>query len=226
MITTYNALIIEDHPLIVDAYKQAFIQFSKRNKTVAFNVDTANDCDSAIFKINEAKASKDNIDLVFLDIKIPPSKNGEILSGEDLGVVIRTELPDTKIIVATTFSDNYRINTIFRNVNPEGFLVKNDLSSQELVLSIDKVLYGETYYCKTVIELMRKQVSNEIVIDAIDRKLLFELSQGCKMSELPDYIPLSLAALERRKRHLKEIFGLDDKSDRELLRVAAEKGFI
>lgn len=46
------------------------------------------------------------------------------------------------------------------------------------------------------------------------------------MSELPEVIPLSKGALEKRKHTLKEIFGVGDKTDKELLKVAAEKGFI
>ena len=46
------------------------------------------------------------------------------------------------------------------------------------------------------------------------------------MNELPQIIPLSLAALERRKRVLKEVFDVEKKSDRELLKVAEEKGFL
>jgi hypothetical protein len=37
---------------------------------------------------------------------------------------------------------------------------------------------------------------------------------------------LSIAAIERRKRILKEVFDVVGKGDRELLRVAEEKGFI
>tara|TARA_R110002049_G_C8991515_1_gene549089 strand:+ start:231 stop:452 length:222 start_codon:yes stop_codon:yes gene_type:complete len=73
---------------------------------------------------------------------------------------------------------------------------------------------------------MRKQVSNDIVIDEIDRRILYELSRGTKMSELPQIIPLSISGIEKRKRVLKELFNLDQKDDRGLIRIAEEKGFI
>ncbi len=46
------------------------------------------------------------------------------------------------------------------------------------------------------------------------------------MKELPNIIPISLAGIEKRKRHLKEVFSVKGLEDKELIRVAKEKGFI
>ncbi|MEP5338806.1 MAG: DNA-binding response regulator [Algibacter sp.] len=222
---SYNVLIIEDHPLIIEAYKSALLQMSSKNPELSFNIGIAEDCDSAYLKIKNA-SKKEGIDLVFLDIKLPPSKNGKIISGEDLGVKIIQLLPNSKIIVATTFNDNYRINSIFKSINPYGFLIKNDLNPRELILAIESVIYERPYYSKSVIELMRKLASNDLFIDDIDRKILYELSKGVKMSQLSAVIPLSISALEKRKRVLKELFNIDKNDDKDLFRVAEEKGFI
>ena len=55
---------------------------------------------------------------------------------------------------------------------------------------------------------------------------MYELSRGVKMKDLPDIIPMSMAGLEKRKRHLKVIFNVAQKADRFLILVAKEKGFI
>lgn len=223
---TYHVLIIEDHPLITEAYKKAFSQVSSKNPKQHFVISTAVNCDEALVKINEATQHQE-LDIVFLDIKIPPSTTNEsLLSGEDIGLKIMELLASSKIIVSTTFNDNYRINSIFKSLNPEGFLIKNDLNPKELVLAIESIIEGNPYYSKSVIELMRKLTSNDFLIDSLDRKLLYELSKGTKMSQLPNIIPLSISALEKRKRVLKEIFNLVDKDDRDLFRIAEEKGFI
>lgn len=223
---TYHVLIIEDHPLITEAYKKAFSQVSSKNPKQHFVISTAINCDEALVKINEATQHQE-LDIVFLDIKIPPSTTNEsLLSGEDIGLKIMELLASSKIIVSTTFNDNYRINSIFKSLNPEGFLIKNDLNPKELVLAIESIIEGNPYYSKSVIELMRKLTSNDFLIDSLDRKLLYELSKGTKMSQLPNIIPLSISALEKRKRVLKEIFNLVDKDDRDLFRIAEEKGFI
>jgi len=218
-----NVLIIEDHPLIINAYENALKQVKKNNKSLELDIDTAINSDEAIKKIEHALKTK-KIDLVFLDIKLPASQDGSIISGEDLGIKIREELPDTKIIIATTYNDNYRVNTIFKSVNPDGFLIKNDLNPKELVSAIEHIIDNTPYYSKSVIQLMRKQTSNDLFLDSVDRKLLYELSNGAKMSELPKKLSLSIAALERRKRTLKDLFNV--KTDRELFIIAEEKGFI
>lgn len=223
---TYHVLIIEDHPLITEAYKKAFSQVSSKNPKQHFIISSAVNCDEALVKINEATQHQ-QLDIVFLDIKIPPSTTNEsLLSGEDIGLKIMELLASSKIIVSTTFNDNYRINSIFKSLNPEGFLIKNDLNPKELVSAIESIIEGNPYYSKSVIELMRKLTSNDFLIDSLDRKLLYELSKGTKMSQLPNIIPLSISALEKRKRVLKEIFNLVDKDDRDLFRIAEEKGFI
>lgn len=223
---TYTVLIIDDHPLITSAYQSAFNYISKHTEIILFNIDVAHNCDMAEKKINHFLSENKNLDIVFLDISLPPSNDGKILSGEDLGLKINKLMPDTKIIVSTTFNDNYRIHSLFRNLNPDGFLVKNDISPKELVTTIKTVISDPPYYSTTVMKLLRNEVSSDIILDNIDRKLLYELSIGTMMKDLPKILLLSLPALEKRKRHLKQIFDVESPYDKELLLKAKEKGFL
>jgi DNA-binding NarL/FixJ family response regulator len=225
MSTKYKVLIIDDHPIIADAYKSAFEFISSENSKVNFEISIATNCDEAIEKIKDA-AKKSGIDIIFLDISLPPSSDGEYLSGEDLGIAIKKLLPKCKIVVATTFNDNYRIQAILKNVNPDGFLIKNDVNKDELVFAIKTLLDGSPYYSKSVLELFRKQASIDYKIDKIDRQLLYEMSIGTKMKDLPGIIPMSMPGLERRKKQLKKLFEVKDNDDRELILKAKEKGFI
>lgn len=221
----YNVLIVDDHPIIADAYKSAFEFISSENEKIKFDITIVNNSDDAIEKIT--KASKLNgFDIVFLDISLPPSSDGKILSGEDIGVKIRSLIPKCKIIVATTFNDNYRIQVILKNVNPDGFLIKNDINKDELVISIKTILANTPYYSKSVLELFRKQSSIDYKLDKIDRQLLYEMSIGTKMKDLPKIIPMSMTGLEKRKKHLKIIFEVKENDDRKLILRAKEKGFI
>ncbi len=221
----YNVLIVDDHPIIADAYKSAFDFISSENENVEFDISIVNNCDDAIEEINKAAKTK-GIDIVFLDISLPPSSDGKFLSGEDIGVKIRQVLPTCKIIIATTFNDNYRIQVILKNVNPDGFLIKNDVNKNELVTSIQSILAETPYYSKSVLELFRKQSSSDYKLDKIDRQLLYEMSIGTKMKDLPSIIPMSMTGLEKRKKQLKVLFEVKENDDRELILKAKEKGFI
>lgn len=221
----YTVLIVDDHPIIADVYKSAFELISTENSNISFNISMAHSCDEAIEYFNVV-SKKNDVDIVFLDISIPPSSDGKYLSGEDIGLKIREVLPECKIVVSTTFNDNYRIQVILQTLNPEGFLIKNDVNKEELVTSIKAVMNDTPYYSKSVLELFRKQLSTDYRLDKIDRQLLYEMSIGTKMKDLPHIIPMSMAGLEKRKKHLKILFKVQDNDDRELILIAKEKGFI
>lgn len=221
----YSVLIIDDHPLISNAYKSAFEHISVTDESYEFNIDIVDNCDRAIQKIKAASNSK-GIDIIFLDIKLPPSSDGKILSGEDLGIKINELLPKSKIIVSTTFNDNYRVNSILKSIDPDGFLIKNDITPQELITAIKMVINSPPYYSKSVLKSLRKQVSSDYLLDKIDRQLLYELSIGTKMSELPDVLIMSRRTLYKRKEYMKEIFNIRGKEDRDLVIAAKEKGFL
>lgn len=220
-----KVLIIDDHPLICDAYVNALQQVMKENQQISMQIESAENCDAAKEKILNSWTN-DSWDLVFLDIRLPASKDRRILSGEDLGELIRENHPLAKIIVATTFNDNYRIQNIFKSLNPEGFLIKNDLDPKELVDAIVKIMQGGVHYSQTVSNLMRLKMHRNINIDKIDRQILFELSLGTKMKDLPNIVPLSIAGIEKRKRILKEVFDVEDQGDKALILKAKELGFI
>jgi len=225
MVKTHNVLIIDDHPLISNAYKDAFLEVSSKDSHIEFNIDIANNCDIANEKIIAASLLK-GLDIVFLDIRLPPSMDRKILSGEDLGIKIREILPNTKIIIATTFNDNYRIHSICDSIDPDGFLIKNDITEKDIVKSIKEIIADNPYFSTTVVKLMRKHMSNSFRIDSVDRQILYQLSIGTKMKDLPDIIHLSIAAIEKRKRILKEHFNIEGQEDKVLIAIAKEKGFI
>lgn len=225
-INKYNVLLIDDHPLIMEAYQSALFFLSSLNEDIEFEISSANNCELALEKIKWSSHKKIGYDIIFLDMSLPPSVEDNIFTGEDLGLIIRNLLPKTKIIVITAFSDNLKIQSILKNINPEGLLIKNDLTPKELVNAIQIILTDKSYYSETVMQLLRKQVISNISVDRIDRQLLYELSLGTRMKELSGLLPLSLAGIEKRKQRLMELFEIESRLDRDLVLRAREKGFI
>ncbi|MDO9261436.1 MAG: DNA-binding response regulator, partial [Flavobacteriaceae bacterium] len=125
-----------------------------------------------------------------------------------------------------TYNDNYSIQVFLQSVNPDGLLIKNDINKEELITAIKTVLNNTPYYSKSVLNIIRKQISSDYMLDIIDRQLLYELANGTKMNKLPKIISMSLAGLEKRKRNLKALFDIPDEDDRALLQIARTKGFI
>lgn len=220
-----SVLIIDDHPIIANAYESALESFVTQNVTYDFKITSIYNLDEAQLLI-ENPTFIESLDLVFLDMRLPASSDGKLVSGEDLGKLIKAKKPTVRIIVSTTFNDNYRLHNILQSLNPEGFLVKNDINPKELLSAIESVLTGSPYYSKTVLNLLRKQVRSDIYVDEIDRKMLYELSIGAKLKDLCDLLPLSVAGIEKRRRNLKGMFGISGADDRELIKIAREKGFL
>jgi DNA-binding NarL/FixJ family response regulator len=220
-----SVLIIDDHPIITSAYESALESFVTQNTDYNFKITSIYSLDEAQFLLDNSSFIE-SLDLVFLDMRLPASSDGKLFSGEDLGKLIREKKPTVKIIVSTTFNDNYRLHNILQSLNPEGFLVKNDINPKELLSAIENILTGSPYYSKTVLNLLRYQVGSDIYLDDVDRKMLYELSIGAKLKDLSDLLPLSIAGIEKRRRNLKKIFGISGAEDRELVKIAREKGFL
>jgi DNA-binding NarL/FixJ family response regulator len=220
-----SVLIVEDHPMAAKAYEKCFDLAVSSNDKIDFKIEIAHNCDEAIQKINSA-SSADGLDIVFLDIGLPPSSDGVIKSGEDLGIWIRKILPESKKMICTTFNTPIRISSILKSIDPDAFLIKDEIEQEDVILAVNNVLFLTPHYSPTVLRAIRKSISFDNLVDNIDRQILYELSIGSKMKDLPDIIPLSIAGIEKRKRILKETFNLLDKDDRALILLAKDKGFI
>ena len=216
-------LMIDDHPLIIEGYQNTIL--STKTHKQEFEIDIASNCDQALEYMHSSLNNKP-YDILFVDIKIPPSSDGKITSGEDLAKYARKILPDSKIIILTMYNESLRIHNILKTLNPEGLLIKSDLTSSELSNAFLNILESPPYYSSTVNNFLRQTITADIFVDEKNRKILHLLSQGVKTKNLAEHVGLSLSAVEKRKKQLKELFSVDDGQDETLLREARNKGFL
>ena len=214
-------LIVDDHPMTVKGYE---LLLRSLNLPYTLAIDGAANCDEVLAKMDTAR---DNFyDIVFLDIGVPASSDKSVVNGEDLGQRIRKKFGRTKIVVHTALNDQARIDTIFRSLQPEGFVIKSDLDAEMLKDLIDIIWQGHTYYSERTNKLIGKGNHHKAFLDSSDQKILYLLSKGFLMKDLPKHVPLSMATIERRKKNLKILFGIPDGTTNELLELAKIKGFI
>ena len=218
----YKILLVDDHPLILEGYKNV-LQNSSYGDDYGFHL--VENLDEAYKRLKSSEGDR-AFDLICLDMNMPPAEGLGLLSGEDLGIFVRENFQGTKIIVLTMHSDNFRLYNIIKNVNPDGFLIKKDIKPVHLITAFSEVLKNKTYYSPTVNSVLRKQLNSDIILDKFDRKILFYLSQGIKTKDLPQFIPLSLAAIEKRKKNLKEAMEVSDHGDLILIKKAKDTGFL
>ncbi len=218
-----SILMVDDHPIIIEGYQNTLMATKTDNQTLI--IDTAYDCESAELLMRKAAREKP-YDVLFFDIRIPPSKDGTLESGEDLAKLAKQLMPRSKIVILTMFNESYRIHNIIKNINPDGFLIKSDLTSSELAEAFQHILLSPPYYSSTVVQFLNKLVVNEIQIDETNRKILHLLSQGIKTRSLTEHINLSMSSIEKRKKQLKEQFLIQDGKDETLISEARKKGFL
>ena len=215
--------MVDDHPFIIEAYKNAIKGYNTKG-AYEFTITQAKDCKTGY----EAIVNEDNaqFDIAFFDLSMPIYEEKGIHSGEDLALLVKERMPACKIILLTMHSEMLKINTIIKNINPNGLVIKNDLTFDELLLAFDKILKDENYYSQTVVKLVSQIQFDSNEMDVFDKQLLFHLSKGVRVAELSQYVPLAPAAIEKRLSNLREVLDMQQASDAELVQEAKNKGII
>ena len=104
-------LMIDDHPMIIEGYQNTLL-FTKKESQI-LEIDIANNCDEAVAFMDKSVEKENPYHVLFVDISLPPSKDGSMTSGEDLAGYARKVLPKSKIIILTMFNESFRIHNIF-----------------------------------------------------------------------------------------------------------------
>lgn len=217
-----NILIVDDHPFIIEGYKNAITRYNPEEFN--FFIKQAKDCESAYNIITNPDIAP--FDIAFLDISMPTYEEKNIFSGEDLAKLLSEYMPNCKIILLTMYTELLKIKTIIKTINPSGLVIKNDLTFNELLLAFDVVINNKKYYSQSVLKMLSHSEMNTIEIDQFDKEILFHLSKGTNMNDIPQYIPISLGAIERRKINLKYLLKMEEGTDVELVLEAKNRGLL
>lgn len=220
-----NVLMVDDHKMTLVGYSSALDKFNKQSNEYQFFVTHSTTIDAAVKEL-DGKFNYQPLHLIFLDIQLPKDSNNQFQSGEDLGILIRKRFPQTKIIIITTFDNNLLIQNLLESINPEGLIIKSDLIPDNFMEAVLDVMEDPPYYSKSVIKFLRKQHGFKFHLDRLDRLIIYYISIGKQTKDLPNYVPLSLPGIERRKKRLKEIFEVEDGNDIHLITRAREEGFL
>ena len=221
---TVRILAVDDHEMTTLGYK--FILEDTAFDDFKVFVDTAKSFEQAIEKI-ENSVNSFLYDILLLDIQLAQATESPAKTGEDIGIIARKVIPKTKIVFMSSFSDNYRINSILKTVDPEGYMVKTEIDQKSLQAMVLTVMNNPPYYTQKALAAIRKKMANDdIVLDEKDKKILHYLSIGTKTKDMVNHVSLSLPSIENRKRHLKAVFGVEKQNDQALITESRNRGFI
>jgi len=216
-----NILMVDDHPFIIEGYKNAINSY--KPSEYEFSITQANDCKSGYDVITDPIG---NFDIAFFDISMPTYEEKNIFSGEDLAKLIKDVMPNCKVIMLTMHTELIKMNGIIKNINPNGLVIKNDLTFDELLNAFGKILNNENYYSQSVVKYISQSPYDNLEIDPFDKQILYQLSKGTTTKDIPNFVPLALNAVESRMLNLKEILEIKGGSDMELVSEAKKKGLL
>jgi DNA-binding NarL/FixJ family response regulator len=217
-------LIVDDHPMTVAAYVNLLTEVKFAEAPTEFI--SAYTCEQAFNTINVQLALNKPIDLALLDVSLPTYISQNIMDGVDIGKLLRKKMTDCKIIMQTMHSEPLRIDNIVNQLQPEGFISKNDIDFESFPKICKRVFQGEIYFSPTIRSAHEELSKNNLDFDLHDNKILTLLAQGVKTINLPDYIPLSLSTIEKRKATIKDQLLQGKGSDLELLQKARQLGLL
>ncbi|WP_298397326.1 response regulator [Flavobacterium sp.] len=215
-------LMIDDHPAMIEGYKAIL---ALNTEEYVFEISTANNCEEAYTIISDAK-NANYFDLVFLDYSIPSYPEKKIQNGEDLGVLIRKHMPNTKIIMLTAHFDAIRLYNVVKKINPNGLLIKSDFKPTHLYEALETVLRGELYMTITAKEKLREPLFTQGLLDSEDRKIIELLAEGLQIKSIADKMNVSEDKIKKRKSKIKDLLGIEKGTDEDILRECRALGLL
>ncbi|MBT8235331.1 MAG: histidine kinase [Bacteroidia bacterium] len=222
--STLRILAVDDHEMTTMGYK--YILEDQPVDDFEIQMDMAKDYESGREKLERSLQSFP-YDIILLDIQLAQRNEEPPKTGEDLGVLAREISPNSKIVFMSSYSDNYRINSILQTVDPEGYMVKSEIDQHTLREMVPTVMKNPPYYThKALAAIRRKMANDDMGLDQTDKRILHLLSIGTKTKDMVDHLPLSLPGIENRKRQIKSLFGIEKQNDQALINEARHRGFI
>ena len=150
-----NVMIADNHPLTCKAYTMLTKAAFEAGSLPKVQATIKHSCHE-VYEMVMSNHSK-KYDLVILDIKLPNHPQQSIYNGEDIGKIIRHHWKGTKLLVVTSINDPYRLQAVLKSLNPEGFMLKNEICDKDLIFAIQKILNGVPFYSPTVLKVIKNQ---------------------------------------------------------------------
>ena len=219
-ILTLNILIVEDHPLVSEAYSSVFSEL-KENQEINYEISSAYNCIEALYFLDEFKKKQKQFHLCILDLRLNDKVKDDDASYK-IAHCIRENFIACKLVIITSITDVYTISEVNRRFNPEGFIIKSDSSFSYLKKTFSLIVNGSVIYSTKISAILNKSIA-QFSIDHRDLRILNLMNQGYSLKDIGNQIGLSLSGVEYRKRIIAQNIGAPSSIRGELLQYAKEK---
>ena len=210
---TIQIILADDHKITRDGLKS--LLESQKNMTVVGEAENGRKAVRLALKLQP--------DVIVMDINMPE------LNGIEATRQIKTELPETKIIALSMYSDKrYVVGMLKAGVS--GYLLKN-CAFDELVAAISAVVKNQNYMSPKIADTVMKDYAN--ILESSDtspaaqlttreREVLQLIAEGLKTKDIATRIHVSIKTVETHRQQMMR--KLNAKSVAELTKIALREG--
>jgi DNA-binding NarL/FixJ family response regulator len=196
---------VDDHPLLREGIA-AIINSQPDMQLVA----AAASGKEAIQKFRELKP-----DVTLMDLRLPD------LSGIDAMIAIRTEFPEARIIMLTTFEGDVEIHRALE-AGARGYLLKS-MPPKELVEVIRQVHAGKKRVLPEVAARLAEHLSDE-ALTAREIDVLRHVAGGNRNRDIGERLFISEETVKVHIKHIMEKLGASDRT--QAIAIAVRRGII
>ncbi len=194
-------LIADDHPIVRNGIKEIINDFA-----TSWLIDEAENAQEVIKKV-----IANNYDLVILDISMPGGGGINALQQ------IKQAQPDTKVLMLSIYNDEQYISRSLK-AGASGYLTKS-VASDELEISINKVLAGEKYLSTEVAAKMAsfiysdKEMEKHELLSEREFQVFKLIVKGFTTSEAAEELHLSPKTISTYRDRIMEKMGMSRNSE-------------
>ena len=203
--TPIRIFSVDDHPLLREG--------------IAALVNSQPDMELAGYAATGAEALQSfkqlRPDVTLLDLRLPD------MSGIDILIAIRSEFPDARIIMLTTFEGDVEIQRALQ-AGARGYLLKN-MPPSELLDVVRQVRAGKKRIPPAIASQLAEHMSDETLTDR-EIEVLREVAGGNKNRNIANKLFISEETVKVHIKHIMEKLGAADRT--QAVAIGLRRGII
>ena len=196
---------VDDHPLLREGI--AALVNNQPDMVIAGEASTGGE---ALQLFKELKP-----DVTLLDLRLPD------MSGIDILIALRSEFPDARVIMLTTFEGDVEIHRALQ-AGARGYLLKN-MPPAELLDVIRQVHAGKKRIPPAIASQLAEHMSDETLTER-EVEVLREVAGGNKNREIANRLFISEETVKVHIKHIMEKLGASDRT--QAVTIGVRRGII